>query len=117
MGREVDGMVSFLGDAVLNFCLSFGVVLGGSMLSGLAAVLTLHSPAEKMLYVSENIKIWAMVAAVGGTIDPIRYIESQVAEGHLNPAIKQILLIVVAFIGAQMGTSLIQTICKGGNQQ
>jgi hypothetical protein len=110
-------MAIFLGNTVLYFCVSFGVVLGGSMLSGIAAVMTLQSPAEKMLYVSENIKIWAMVAAVGGTIDPIRYIESHVAEGQLNPAIKQILLIVVAFIGAQMGTSLIQMICKGGNQQ
>jgi hypothetical protein len=105
----------FLADVIVYFCISFGVVLGGSMLSGMAAVLTLQSPMEKMLAVSENIKIWAMVAAVGGTIDPIRYIESQVAEGHLNPAIKQILLIVVAFIGAHMGTSLIRMICKGGN--
>ncbi len=86
------------------------------MLSGVAAVLTLQSPTEKMLTIAENIKIWAMVAAVGGTIDPIRYIESHVAEGHLNPALKQIVLIVFAFVGAQMGTSLIQMICKGGNQ-
>jgi hypothetical protein len=108
-------MSSFLADMIMYFGISFGVVLGGSMLSGIAAVLTLQSPTEKMLLISENIKIWAMVAAVGGTIDPIRYIESHVAEGHLNPAIKQILLIVVAFIGAQMGTALIQAICKGGN--
>jgi glycerol uptake facilitator-like aquaporin len=101
---------------VMYFGVSFGVVIGGSMLSGIAAVLTLQSPSEKMLYISENIKIWAMVAAVGGTIDPIRYIEINVSEGHLNPAIKQILYIVVAFVGAQMGTSLIQMICKGGNQ-
>jgi hypothetical protein len=109
-------MYSFLANVIVYFCISFGVVLGGSMLSGIAAVLTLQSPAEKMLSISENIKIWAMVAAVGGTIDPIRYIESQMAEGHLNPAIKQILLIVISFVGAQMGTSLIQMICKGGNQ-
>jgi glycerol uptake facilitator-like aquaporin len=109
-------MGSFLSYVIVYYCISFGVVIGGSMLSGIAAVLTLQSPVEKMLTISENIKIWAMVAAIGGTIDPIRYIESQVAEGHINPAIKQILYIVVAFIGAQMGTSLIKMICKGGNQ-
>ncbi|SDN21440.1 Sporulation protein YtrH [Paenibacillus sp. yr247] len=109
-------MYVFLADIIMHFAISFGVVFGGSMLSGIAAVLTLQSPTEKMLTISENIKIWAMVAAVGGTIDPIRYIESHVAVGHLNPAIKQIVLIVVAFTGAQMGTSLIQMICRGGHQ-
>lgn len=106
-------MQLFLSNMVLYFAVSFGVVLGGSMLGGIAAVLTLQSPSEKMLLIAENIKIWAMVAAVGGTIDPIRSIELYVSEGHLNPAIKQILLIVIAFIGAQMGTSLIQMISKG----
>ncbi|MFC5451958.1 YtrH family sporulation protein [Paenibacillus aestuarii] len=106
----------FWANIIIHFCIAFGVVFGGSMLSGVAAVLTLQSPTEKMLTIAENIKIWAMVAAVGGTIDPIRYIESHVAEGHLNPALKQIVLIVFAFVGAQMGTSLIQMICKGGNQ-
>jgi uncharacterized membrane protein len=109
-------MYSFLGYIIMHFCISFGVVLGGSMLSGIAAVLTLQSPVDKMVAISENIKIWAMVAAVGGTIDPIRYIESQMAEGHLNPALKQILYIVAAFIGAQMGMSLIQLICKGNTR-
>jgi len=109
-------MYSFWGNMIIYFCVAFGVVFGGSILSGLGAVLTLQSPSEKMLAIAENIKIWAMVAAVGGTIDPIRYIESHVAEGHLSPAIKQIMLIVAAFIGAQLGTSLIQMICKGGQQ-
>ncbi len=109
-------MYSFIGYIVLYFSVAFGVVLGGSMLSGIAAVLTLQSPSEKMLGIAENIKIWAMVAAVGGTIDPIRFIESHVAEGHLSPAIKQILYIVAAFVGAQMGTTLIKMICRGGDQ-
>ncbi|MGG1519636.1 YtrH family sporulation protein [Paenibacillus oryzisoli] len=109
-------MVSFWATVIMHFAIAFGVVFGGSMLSGVAAVLTLQSPTEKMLTIAENIKIWAMVASIGGTIDPIRYIESHVAIGHLNPAIKQIVYIVVAFIGAHFGTSLIQMICKGGTQ-
>ncbi|WNR43356.1 YtrH family sporulation protein [Paenibacillus roseipurpureus] len=109
-------MAGFWASIIMYFCIAFGVVFGGSMLSGIAAVLTLQSPTEKMLHISESIKIWAMVAAVGGTIDPIRYIESHVAIGHLNPAIKQIVYIVVAFTGAQFGTALIQMICKGGHQ-
>ncbi|OCT11686.1 sporulation protein [Paenibacillus pectinilyticus] len=109
-------MAGFWASIIMYFCIAFGVVFGGSMLSGIAAVFTLQSPTEKMLTISENIKIWAMVAAVGGTIDPIRYIESHVALGQINPAIKQIIYIIVAFTGAQFGTSLIQMICKGGHQ-
>ena len=44
------------------------------------------------------------------------FINKHVAIGHLNPAIKQIVYIVVAFSGAQFGTALIQMICKGGHQ-
>ncbi|TBL75058.1 YtrH family sporulation protein [Paenibacillus thalictri] len=96
------------------FFVAFGAVVGGTMLSGIGAVLILEPPSNTMLRISENIKIWALVAAVGGTIDPLRVIESHFLDGHISPAIKQILFFVSAFTGAQMGTSLIQWICKGG---
>jgi hypothetical protein len=108
-------MSNFLTKCIIDFFVSFGVVLGGTMLSGIAAVLIMEPPTTRMLVIAEQIKIWAIVAAVGGTIDPIRVIESNLVEGYISPAIKQILYIVFAFIGAQMGTSLIQWICKGGS--
>ncbi|MFE5318811.1 YtrH family sporulation protein [Paenibacillus sp. NPDC056579] len=107
-------MVSFLTKCVFDFFVAFGVVLGGTMLGGIAAVLMMEPPTQRMLLISEQIKIWALVAAVGGTIDPLRVIESNLAGGFISPAIKQILLIVFAFIGAQSGTALIQWICRGG---
>ncbi|MFC0214112.1 YtrH family sporulation protein [Paenibacillus chartarius] len=99
---------------IVNFFVAFGVVLGGAMLGGVASVLMLQPPTVQMLNLAEKMKIWAMVAAVGGTIDPIRYIENSFAEGHVSMAGKQILFIISAFIGAQLGTSLIQMICKSG---
>jgi hypothetical protein len=99
---------------IVNFFVAFGVVLGGAMLGGIASVLTLQPPTAQMMTLAEKIKIWAMVASVGGTIDPIRYIESSFAEGHISLATKQILFIISAFIGAQLGNSLVQLICKGG---
>ncbi|WP_248930504.1 YtrH family sporulation protein [Paenibacillus hamazuiensis] len=96
------------------FFVAFGAVLGGSMLAGIGAIFMLEPPTTTMLRISDNIKIWALVAAVGGTIDPLRVIESNFLGGHLSPAFKQILLFVSAFVGASMGTSLIQWICKGG---
>ena len=40
-----------------------------------------------------------------GTIDPMRVIESNVAVGNLSPAIKQVLYLGFAFLGAHMGAS------------
>lgn len=108
-------MAGFVVKCLLDFFVAFGVVLGGTMLAGIHSVLTLDQPpVHRMLTVAEQIKIWAMVAAIGGTIDPIRAIESHFALGHLSPAFKQILYIVCAFLGAHMGTTLIQWICRGG---
>jgi hypothetical protein len=107
-------MAVFLSRCLLDFFVAFGVVLGGTMLAGICAVLTLEPPINRMEMVAEQIKIWAMVAAIGGTIDPIRAIETNFLEGQISPAVKQILSIVCAFVGAHFGTTLIQWICKGG---
>ncbi|GIP33697.1 YtrH family sporulation protein [Paenibacillus sp. J2TS4] len=106
-------MTTFLTKLTMDFFIAFGIVLGGSMLGGIAAVFILQPPAVYMLKIAGNIKIWAMVAAVGGTIDPLRVIEFNFTEGYLSPAIKQILYFIVAFIGAQMAYQLIQWICEG----
>ncbi|TVY07423.1 YtrH family sporulation protein [Paenibacillus cremeus] len=108
-------MASFISKCLLDFLVAFGVVLGGTMLAGICAVLTLEPPAWRMASVAEQIKIWALVAAIGGTIDPIRAIETNFIEGHISPAIKQIMYIVCAFTGAHVGSTLIQWICKGGS--
>lgn len=107
-------MGAFITKLFLHFCVSFGVVLGASLLAGISAVLTLQPPSPTMKSIAENIKIWAIVAAIGGTIDPFRAIESNFLEGQINPAIKQILLIVIAFWGATAGMKLVQWICEGG---
>jgi hypothetical protein len=105
-------MSRVLTDAIIDFCIAFGVVLGGSLLGGIGAVLTLQPPTSYMLMLADKIKIWALVVAVGGTIDPLRVIESNLTEGYVTPAMKQIFLIVCSFLGAQTGTELIHWICR-----
>lgn len=102
----------FLSKAIQDFFVAFGVVLGASMLAGMASIVTMQppGPSEVMKQWSENVKIWAVVVAIGGTIDPIRFIEHSVTEGYLSPALKQILLIVCAFLGAHSATELIRWI-------
>lgn len=100
--------------AAFCFFIAFGVVMGGALLAGLGAVFLWTPPRLEMLKVAANLKIWALVAAVGGTIDPIRVIESNVLEGHLSMAVRQIGYILFAFLGAHMGTELIQWMCRSG---
>lgn len=107
-------MEEFISRLALNFFVAFGILLGGCLLSGIGAVLLLRPPSSTMMSIADNIKVWAMVAAVGGTIDPFRVIETNFAEGYLSPALKQILFFVSAFAGAQVGYELIKMICKGG---
>jgi hypothetical protein len=107
-------MAAFLTKLILHYCIALGVVVGASMLAGIAATMTLQPPSSTMKGIAENIKIWAIVASIGGTIDPIRAIETNFLEGQINPAIKQILWIVSAFLGAQAGVKLVQWICDGG---
>lgn len=109
-------MAMFLTD-LIKFCFTaFGIVTGGSLLGGVASVLVLKSPGIEMARIAGSLKIWAMVAAVGGTIDPLRVIETNFAEGYLTPAVKQIVYFIAAFVGAHIGVSLIEWICRGSGE-
>ncbi|WP_407669642.1 YtrH family sporulation protein [Paenibacillus kobensis] len=104
---------SILSKAILDFLIAFGVVVGGSMLAGIGAVLVMTPPSISMLETAAKLKIWAIVAAVGGSIDPMRYIESNLLEGHFSPVAVQIFYIVCSFLGAHVGTELIKAVCRG----
>ncbi|BBH21488.1 sporulation protein [Paenibacillus baekrokdamisoli] len=106
-------MDTFFSKAILDFCIAFGVVFGGSMLAGIGSVFVFAPPAAMMIDTASRLKIWALVAAVGGTIDPMRVIESNMIEGHFSPVAQQIGFMICAFLGAHMGTELIRWLCKG----
>ncbi|GKU75786.1 YtrH family sporulation protein [Paenibacillus sp. L3-i20] len=106
-------MTYFLSKAGLDFFIAFGVVIGGSMLAGLGSVFMLLPPATVMVDTALRLKIWAIVAAIGGSIDPVKVIESNFAAGQLSPVAQQICFIMFAFLGAHVATELVKLICKG----
>ena len=112
MGHDVDRLYRFYSQATLDFFIAFGVVLGAAMLAGMASLFLWRPPQETMLDIAGRIKIWAVVVAIGGSIDPIRVIESHVMEGYLSPAIQQIAYILFAFLGAHLATELIHWLCR-----
>lgn len=100
--------------ATMCFFIAFGVVVGGALLAGAGSIFLWTPPRVEMLRVAASLKIWALVAAVGGSIDPIRVIETNVIDGNLALAFRQIGYILLAFLGAHMGTELIQWMCRSG---
>ncbi len=102
----------FLADLVLSFAVAFGVVLGGALSGSLASLLTDGFPLETMQTLAERLKVWAAVAAIGGTFFLIRTIESSLFEGQMRTLIKQVLFILSAFLGAQFAFILIREIAR-----
>ncbi|WP_424768071.1 YtrH family sporulation protein [Paenibacillus sp. sgz302251] len=106
-------MSYFLSKAGLDFFIAFGVIIGGSMMAGIGSIFMLLPPATTMVETAARLKIWAIVAAIGGSIDPVRVIESNIMAGQLSPAAQQICFILIAFLGAHLGSELVRLICKG----
>ncbi|WP_350342745.1 YtrH family sporulation protein [Proteinivorax tanatarense] len=104
---------NFWATAVLDFCIALGVVIGGATIGSLSTLLTSKPPFYTMLDLAGKLKIWAMVAALGGTFSTIRAFESGVLEGQLSVIFKQLLLILFAYGGAQFGYVIILLIAKG----
>ncbi|ERI08599.1 YtrH family sporulation protein [Aneurinibacillus aneurinilyticus] len=100
-------------DMSIYFFVAFGIVLGGSILGGIAALLTRQPPFHTMYELAFKLKIWGMVGALGGTFDSFMQIERIFQEGDMSPVIKQIIFIVSAFIGADTGTRLIHWLVHG----
>lgn len=106
-------MDSFSNKLILVFFTALGVVLGAALLASLAALITEQPPIRIMTKVAGEIKIWAMVAAIGGTFTTIEILESGIFEGKISDALNQVFLIIGAFIGAQVGQFLISTLSGG----
>jgi hypothetical protein len=98
---------------ILDFLISLGVILGGAMLGGLGAFFTEEYPMDRTLQIAEQLKIWAMVAAIGGTIDTIKSFEINILGGQIHLAVQQLIIILSAFVGAHTGTILIRWLIRG----
>lgn len=107
------GMGEFWSTTVLNYCIALGVVLGGTLLGGIGAFFGNEPPMDTMLRMSEHLKIWALVAALGGTFDTIKSFEVHILGGEMSQVFQQLIFILSAFFGAHFGTVLIRWFIQG----
>ncbi|KAB2334213.1 YtrH family sporulation protein [Cytobacillus gottheilii] len=90
-----------------SYFIALGVLLGGSIIGALAAFITGKPPLTEVFRLSNLIRIWAIIAAIGGTFDTVYSFERGVLDGQTKDLFKQCLLILSALGGAQTGALLI----------
>lgn len=106
-GGVVDMNEAFVPTFFNSFFIALGVLLGGSIIGGLSAFLTGNPPLTEIYRLSNSLRIWAIVAAIGGTFDTVYNFERGLMQGETDYLIKQIFLILSAFGGAQTGSIII----------
>ncbi|HBT47283.1 MAG TPA: hypothetical protein DEA73_05315 [Peptococcaceae bacterium] len=106
-------MEGFFPKLLLVFFTALGVILGASLVGSLAALLAGQPPLRTMAQLALDIKIWAMVAAIGGTFTALEVLELSLLEGQFRALVKQLLLIIGAFAGAQVGYFIITSLAGG----
>ncbi len=106
-------MESLVSAILTTYLISLGVILGGTLMGSLGSYLTQGPPAYITLELAEQLKIWALVTALGGTFAPLKALEISFLSGQPGDLYKQIVLIFSAFFGAQSGYLLLKHLAGG----
>ncbi|MGI6365088.1 MAG: YtrH family sporulation protein [Bacillota bacterium] len=106
-------MTNYVYTLLLDFLIALGVVVGGSAMGALGALLTQRPPLHIMADLAERLKIWGLAAALGGTFSTIRALESGLFAGQLGVVARQVTIILSAFLGAHLGYLLISILARG----
>ncbi|WP_026477272.1 YtrH family sporulation protein [Alkaliphilus transvaalensis] len=109
-------MIPFLQNILYNFFISLGVMLGGCIFGAIAATFNGDPPLKTMLDLSEKIKIWAVAVSLGGTFPSFKVFEVGVFNGDIRGLFKQVVFILSALSGAQMGYRLLYYLEGMGNK-
>ncbi len=95
------------------FFIALGVVIGGSFVGSIGGVLIKQSPLKIMLDIADDLKLYAIISAIGGTFTNLRMLEGVLFKGDLLIIFQQFLILLSAFFGAQLGYWLIVIFCGG----
>ncbi|MFZ3590708.1 YtrH family sporulation protein [Bacillus sp. DJP31] len=104
-----DGFVVFF---FSSYFVALGVVLGGCIVGGLGAFFVGNPPLMIMVRLASSLKIWAIVAAIGGSFDAFYSFEKGIFEADTRDIMKQIFFICSATGGAQTGALIINWLAQ-----
>ncbi|MFP7493323.1 YtrH family sporulation protein [Terribacillus saccharophilus] len=89
------------------YFIALGVMIGGCFIGSIGAFATGEPPLTAIKRISSGIRIWAIIAAIGGTFDAISNFEKGIYQGATFDVIKQILIIVAAMGGVKTALLII----------
>jgi Sporulation protein YtrH len=104
---EVMKEIGFFPTFIESYFIALGVILGGALIGGIAAFLTGQPPLTAVYRLSTDLRIWAIVAAIGGTFDAVYTFERGLFNAETRDIFKQLLIILSALGGAQTGALII----------
>jgi hypothetical protein len=90
------------------FFIAFGVIIGGAIIGSIGHFATGDAPLTSIGRIAERLRIWGIVAAIGGTFDAIANFERGLFDGSTMDIFKQVLLILSAMGGVKTATVLIE---------
>jgi hypothetical protein len=108
--RAVEMMkdIGFFPTFIQSYFIALGVLLGGSLIGGIGSFLTGQPPITAVTRLSSELRIWAIVAAIGGTFDAVYNFEKGIFNAETKDIFKQIMLILSSLGGAQTGALIIR---------
>ncbi len=96
-----------------TFFVALGMILGASFFGSIGAILTNQPPLKIMSDTAEEIKLFAIIGAIGGTFTRLKILEGGFFEGEFIVIIQQLLILISSYFGAQLGYWLIIVISGG----
>lgn len=100
----------FFASFIHCFFIAFGVIIGGTIIGSAGSFLTGDPPISAMNRIAQSLKIWAIVAAIGGTFDAIETFQKGFLDGSTMDLFKQILIIISAMLGVKSAILIISFI-------
>ncbi|WP_188453423.1 YtrH family sporulation protein [Virgibacillus oceani] len=88
------------------YFIAFGVIIGGAIIGSIGSFATGDAPLTAMGRIAKSLRIWAIVAAIGGTFDTIAEFEKGL-DGQAIDIFKQLLIILSAMGGVKSAILLI----------
>ncbi|KHE72404.1 YtrH family sporulation protein [Halobacillus sp. BBL2006] len=90
------------------FFIAFGVIVGGTIIGSIGSYMTGEAPLTAMFRIAKSLRIWAIVAAIGGTFDAISNFEKGIFDGSTFDIFKQVMMIVSAMGGVKTALLLFE---------
>lgn len=98
---------NFIAALIKCYFIALGVLVGGALIGGVGAFFVGEPPLTMISRMAGRLKIWALVAAIGGTFDAFDTFQRGIFDGATIDIVKQIILIVFAMGGTETGVAII----------